>query len=193
MLDEKDLKKMEEEIDRLRKLVYYDELTGLLNRRGFLHEAEREFNFVSNNTTTLERRTGFQIPFSVIFLDLDNFKNINDTYGHDVGDEALKVIGKILNEQLRAGDMPGRLGGEEFVITLVGANIERTKVIAEKLRVIIEAHELRSGDKKIPLTASFGVAEYLEDKDNDVQALIKRADDAMYKAKQEGKNRIVVA
>jgi len=191
MFDEKDLKKMEEELGRLRGLVYYDELTGLLNRRGFMHEAEREFNFVSNNTTMLERRTGFQIPFSVIFLDLDNFKNINDTYGHNVGDEALKVIGKILNEQLRSGDVPGRLGGEEFVITLIGANIGRAKVIAEKLRVIIEAHELYSGDKEIPLTASFGVAEYSED--NDVQALIKRADDAMYKAKHEGKNRIVVA
>ncbi|MEK9208703.1 MAG: GGDEF domain-containing protein, partial [Patescibacteria group bacterium] len=115
------IKKLEDEIERLRHLVYFDELTGVLNRRGFLHEADAEFRLISSGTSTVERRVGVQIPFAVVFCDLDDFKMLNDTHGHAAGDEALKLGSNVFSDSLRQGDMIGRWGGEEFVIALAGA------------------------------------------------------------------------
>ncbi len=189
-MEENEVQKLQEELERLRTLVYFDELTGLLNRRGFMEEAEREFQLVSFGKTELERRTGFEIPFAIIFLDLDNFKSINDTYGHQGGDEALKTAATVLKQQLRDGDLLGRWGGEEFVVAVLGANQERTLAIAEKLRKSIEQANVTVAGGRIPLTASIGVASYRNT--GTLQDLIDVADKAMYQAKETGKNRVTV-
>lgn len=188
---EEQLLHMEQELARLNKLVHFDELTGLFNRRGFLEEAERIFHLVSYGDTSLERRTGFQIPFSIVFLDIDNFKNINDTYGHGAGDEALKVLADAMRHNLRTGDLFGRLGGEEFVVALLGASAKRAALIAEKLRSALEHRGFSWEGTSIVLTASFGVAEY--ENEPTLLELIAKADHAMYQAKQAGKNRIIVS
>ncbi|OGN08594.1 MAG: hypothetical protein A2750_03395 [Candidatus Yanofskybacteria bacterium RIFCSPHIGHO2_01_FULL_45_42] len=190
MDDEENIKKLEVEITRLRKLVYYDELTGLLNRRGFAEEAEREFALISRANGPAEKRTGFVIPFCIIFFDLDNFKKLNDQYGHEAGDEALKLSAKILHGKLRTGDLAGRWGGEEFTVALIGANAERGRVVAEKLRKTFAETGLEYKGQKIEVTGSFGVAEYKNHPS--LGDLINDADRAMYTAKESGRNKVVV-
>lgn len=173
------------------RLTFQDPLTGIPNRRGFIHDAELVFQRVARDTTALEQRADMQIDFSIAFLDIDHFKNINDTYGHDAGDAALKVVGRVLQGTLRGGDMIGRWGGEEFVVAFMGAKPIDQPAVGEKLRRALEAAEFTYQDQHIPLTASIGVAKYhngevLED-------IIKRADGAMYQAKQSGRNRVIVA
>ena len=182
---------LEEELKRLTKLVYHDELTGILNRRGFSKEAEEQFKGISLGDTLVERRTHNQIPYAVIFIDLDDFKKINDTYGHAIGDIALKTVSSVLAEQLRGGDVFGRWGGEEFVVGLLGASAELARHVAEKLRVAIERCVIKTEEgHSINLSASFGVKEH--DNEKSVSEMLDSADDAMYEAKKNGKNRVVV-
>lgn len=189
MPDEINLGKAEGELKRLRKLVYYDELTGLFNRRGLTEEAEHQFRLVSFGTTGVERRTGFQIPFSIIFFDIDDFKKLNDVYGHNAGDMALKAVAHVLKKNLRDGDLYGRWGGEEFLVALLGANQERAFVIAEKIRGALANFKFFVDGKRISLTASFGTATY--EKEKNLHGLIERADKAMYRAKEAGKNQVI--
>ena len=184
------VEKLKKEIGRLNKLVYYDELTGLLNRRGFLNEAAKAFRAVSFRRTEIERRLGFQIPFTIIFFDLDNFKKINDTCGHETGDAALKGVANILHERLRSSDIFCRWGGEEFLIALLAADVSTAFKIAENLRKNIESRKIKAGKKKITLTASFGVAGY--NNEPALDEVIKKADQAMYKSKKSGKNKITI-
>lgn len=188
---EQKIKEMEAEIARLTRLVHYDPLTDIFNRRGFLEMTERLFHFVSYNSTTIERRTGLQIPFSIIFLDVDHFKQINDTYGHGAGDEALKTVAATLHSNIRSGDILGRMGGEEFAVALVAASSHSGGMIAEKLRHAIEAVQFIWEGKHVPLTASFGVAEYQGEAS--LLEVIDKADKAMYRAKEAGRNRVVVS
>lgn len=181
---------LEAELERLTRLVYYDELTGILNHRGFLEEAGKTFRKISFGETPLERRLGLQIPFSLIFIDLDDFKKINDTYGHEIGDLALKSISVVLAEQLRSNDIFARWGGEEFVVALLGADSNATKIAAEKLRRAIETKKLLVDSKSLRITASFGIKTY--EKEKNLLDLINSADKAMYEAKKTGKNRVVV-
>lgn len=185
------IQELESEIRRLEKLAYSDELTGALNRRGFLNAVGAEFRLVAQDISTLERRVGVEIPFAVVFLDLDNFKSINDEYGHDAGDSVLKAAVRVLRENLRYGDTVGRWGGEEFVVALVGAGATLSDRIAEKLRGALERTQCEWQGKAIPLTASFGVAVYRGT--GSLQTLIDAADKAMYRAKEAGKNCVVVA
>ncbi|MCC6404941.1 MAG: GGDEF domain-containing protein [Candidatus Yanofskybacteria bacterium] len=190
-MPEDTIKQLEDEIERLRHLVYYDELTGLLNRRGFLHEAGAEFHLVSYGMSTVERRVGAQIPFAVVFCDLDDFKGINDTHGHAAGDRALKVAATTLQQSLRHGDVVARWGGEEFVVALVGAGAANAERIAEKLRKNIEQVQVVHDGTHIPLTGSFGVASY--EHEESLEKVIERADRAMYASKSAGKNRVTTA
>lgn len=190
-MPEDTIKQLEDEIERLRHLVYYDELTGLLNRRGFLHEAGAEFHLVSYGMSTVERRVGAQIPFAVVFCDLDDFKGINDTHGHAAGDGALKVAATTLQQSLRHGDVVARWGGEEFVVALVGAGAANAERIAEKLRKNLEQVQVVHGGTRIPLTGSFGVASY--EHEESLEKVIERADRAMYASKKAGKNRVTIA
>ncbi len=162
--------------EQLRQLSIRDVLTQLYNRR-YLDE------FL---TSTLRMAQRYKTPFAVILLDIDDFKQINDTYGHNEGDRALKAISKILSEHSRENDVVGRWGGEEFLIVCPHTTLDGARHLAEQLRGRIDG-ELASDDLQI--SASFGVAEYADEAN--VYKLITRADDALYEAKAQGKNRVV--
>ncbi len=126
-------------------------------------------------------------PLSVIFVDLDHFKQINDTYGHDRGDEVLASVGALLRAELRASDLPGRMGGEEFVILSPDTGRSGALELAEKVRVAMHGISVR--DLERPVTASFGIAT-LPDDAVDVDTLMRIADRALYTAKQNGRDRV---
>ena len=154
-----------------------DQLTGLYNR----HKLHQVF------TSEINRSNRFEEIFGIILLDIDLFKNVNDTYGHNIGDLVLKEISNILKDNIRVSDTLGRWGGEEFLIIIPQINIEGAKILAEKLRKEIENHHFSTAGK---LTASFGLAYYR--KGDDENSIVKRADEALYKAKELGRNTIVI-
>ena len=184
------IKKLLAEIKRLNFLAYYDELTKVLNRRGFLENSEKIFQAVAYKRRELERRIKYRIPLSVIFLDIDNFKKINDFYGHKAGDRVLEKVAQVIKGRLRDYDIVGRLGGEEFVITLIGCDLNSAQKIAEDLRQRIEKTKIKTNKGYLNITASLGVVSY--DRERNFKELIDKADKAMYKAKKSGKNRVVV-
>lgn len=155
-----------------------DDLTGLHNRRYFNERLVEEIDRA--------RRHGGSI--CLLFGDIDNFKRINDTYGHPVGDAVLKMLGGIFQEMLRRSDLVARYGGEEFAILLFDSSREQAVIIAENLRQAIEAASL-PGPEKISVTISFGVAALGEDS-NTLEGLLASADKAMYNAKAQGRNRV---
>lgn len=158
-----------------------DPLTGLMNRRAMLEQLEYQAARFQRNGT----------PFTLILADLDHFKSINDTYGHDAGDQALIEIADQLRQGLRAQDLAARWGGEEFLILLPDTNLEGGLVVAEELRECIAARALRLGEGTLTLTLSQGVASYSADRP--LNAFIKLADTALYQAKVQGRNRVVAA
>lgn len=168
--------------ERLANLALTDELTGLPNRRAiFLRGAEE-----------ISRSKRYGSPLSMLMLDIDKFKNINDTYGHSKGDMALQCVARVLREQVREVDLPGRLGGEEFGILLPNTRMEEALIIAERIRKSVEALRCeKDEDTCITMTASLGVAGYTAEIKN-LDDLFSRADAAMYKAKNNGRNRVEV-
>ena len=157
----------------LTSLSFTDTLTGVYNRRYFKKKAEEEIE----QSKRLDRR------FSIIMLDLDHYKNINDNFGHDVGDVVLKTVSRRIMEKIRKADTLARWGGEEFVIILADITCQQAAAIAEKLRKRIMKTEIPVAGG---VTASFGVTDY---KDEDtVDDLIQRADRMLYLAKLEGRN-----
>ncbi|MDR7379803.1 diguanylate cyclase (GGDEF)-like protein [Rhodoferax ferrireducens] len=163
---------------RLHNLAMTDGLTGLLNRRGWMERAEGMF-------ANAQR---YQQPLTLMMLDLDHFKRINDTHGHEVGDKALKLFARLLRESRRTGDLVGRLGGEEFCIVL--ANTHRSASIGfdQRLRAMLQ----EVGEKELGFHMNFsaGVA-VLRDGDGTLAGLLARADTALYSAKHEGRGRMV--
>jgi diguanylate cyclase (GGDEF)-like protein len=136
-----------------------------------------------------DRRKSFIIrSFCVIFIDIDHFKNINDTYGHPAGDVVLQEVAQAIKRNLRGADIVGRYGGEEILVGLVGADLERSTQIAEDLRAKVEDQKIMVGDKEITVTASFGVAAMRAGMT--LQQLLAEADEALYRAKSEGRNRV---
>ncbi|MGC8871271.1 MAG: sensor domain-containing diguanylate cyclase [Caldimicrobium sp.] len=154
-----------------------DYLTGLYNRRYLELFLKRE-KAISDR---------YNLPFSIILLDLDNFKLINDIYGHEIGDKVLVEVAKLLKDNLRSTDIIGRWGGEEFLIILPNTNFEQALNVAEKLRALLCTLSIPPVER---ITASFGVSEYK--KEEPYEKTLKRADLALYKAKAEGKNCVVV-
>lgn len=155
---------------------FLDPLTGALNRRG----CERSFeNLVGYYASNEEK-------FSLTMLDVDHFKKVNDTYGHDIGDEVLVGIAEIIRENIRKHDSFIRFGGEEFIILLADCDLNMANIKAEKIRQNIENSSLTK--KKLNITASFGVVEYCEGRTLD--NLIIEADALLYKAKDTGRNRV---
>ncbi|MEO1271352.1 MAG: diguanylate cyclase, partial [Myxococcota bacterium] len=170
-------KALEEE---LRRLAQTDELTSLNNRRAFMERAQDE----------VTRYQRYQTPLSVIAMDIDHFKSINDTYGHQVGDEVLVAVSNIIATQLRPGiDIPGRIGGEEFAALLPQTNLEGALSSAERLRGLIAALCIDTPQGKVNVTCSFGVTT-LQPGDEAIHAPLKRADQALYQAKGNGRNRV---
>jgi len=169
--------KVEEYSDK----VYKDGLTEILNRR-FLEEKAHEL-FVKYTLT--------DTPVGIIMLDIDDFKKINDTYGHDIGDIVLIKLAQAVKRIIRKGDLFIRYGGEEFLIILPNSNIENTYKIAEKIRKEIEKLSIEINEKKLKFTISLGISE-VNMLDSSLFDAIKRADINLYKAKQKGKNRVEV-
>ena len=162
--------------EQMSLMAYTDPLTNIYNRLHF-------GNFLDAEIDRVKRYGG---TFSIIFFDLDRFKEINDEYGHLVGDEALKQVAEVVQRANRNADIFARYGGEEFIILAPSTDIAGARIHAERLRKDIENHQFSDINK---LTCSFGIAEYKADAD-DVMSLFKRADTALYNAKNLGRNRV---
>ena len=169
----------------VQRLAITDGLTGMHTRRHFFELAERELN----------RARRFQHPVSAIMLDLDHFKQVNDTYGHAVGDQVLRVVAERCGESIRDIDILGRYGGEEFAVILPGTDLPGAQTMAERLRRSVADAPIPTDKGDLTVTISLGVASSAQGQDDDekgVAALLNRADAAMYAAKQAGRNRVAV-
>jgi diguanylate cyclase (GGDEF)-like protein len=163
---------------RVRKLSFHDEFTGLYNNRYLREYLKKES----------ERALRYNTFFSIIFLDLDGLKKVNDTFGHLYGGKLLMEVGTLLIKNTRTSDIVGRFGGDEFLIIIFGARKKETKIIAERIRKRIKAFEfLKSENLKLKITASMGISTFPDDSDK-VEELIAKADKAMYKVKKRGKD-----
>jgi diguanylate cyclase (GGDEF)-like protein/PAS domain S-box-containing protein len=161
-------------------LATTDPLTGVLNRRAFGEQGDRE----------ISRARRYDIPLSVLMLDVDHFKRINDTFGHMAGDQVLRLMAEVMRKTLRETDLIGRIGGEEFAAILTETPIEGALDTSERLRKSIESKPLETEDGVVVYTASIGVTEY-RTTDKSLEQTLKRADAALYKAKASGRNRVI--
>lgn len=165
--------------EKVKKQAVTDPLTALYNRRFFEESLQRE----------AERSERLNQPFTLISLDLDYLKQINDTYGHNYGDIAIKTIGKVLRRNARSIDIPARIGGEEFNLILPGIDSAGGLIAAERIRAAIEEEKIEKVGK---ITASIGVSTYIEHTKS-IDELLEMADQAMYRAKVSGRNRVMLA
>ena len=159
--------------EEAKSLAAHDYLTGTLNRREFMDRLERELNRSKREGT----------PLSLILLDIDHFKMINDTYGHVYGDEVLKRAVKCLVNSLRPYDIFGRYGGDEFIACLPNTTMENALIVAQRLRGQIENTNLSCTEDRVCVTISLGVACHDSDSTDDSNGLIQRADKNLYMAK----------
>lgn len=162
--------------ERLAHLAGTDELTGSLNRRRFLEQAERVRQGAANDG----------IPFSLVLLDIDDFKSVNDTFGHLAGDTVIRETMRVISSMCRADDLAGRFGGEEFILCLPGALAEHALDITERVRHALGSLLIVHGDYRIRITVSAGVAMWRAPES--LNSLLGRADEALYEAKNEGRN-----
>lgn len=170
-------KEMEKALEEAARTDY---LTGTLNRRSFSGRALDERHRADRNNHSL----------CLFMLDIDHFKKINDTYGHDVGDDALKELVKLVEQNLRTSDAFGRVGGEEFIILLPETDMEGAWILAERVRTSIEENELEmSTGRKLRMTVSGGLAEWTQDQS--YEEVLKQVDECLYKAKHSGRNCVV--
>jgi len=182
---------MLDEIDRefqqqIHRLLVHDELTGLLTGKSFFSELRRE----------AARAQAESMPFCVLMMDIDHFKDVNDTYGHLAGSETLEEVGAVIKRSLRAGDVGARFGGEEFAAFLLDADYAQGLVAAERVRSAIEKHQfpaVRRGSSEEQrthhMTISVGIASFPDDGRDPIQ-LVEMADSALYRAKRGGRNRV---
>jgi len=183
---------MLDEIDRefqrhIHRLLVHDELTGLLTSKSFFSELRRE----------AARAEAESRPFCVLMMDLDHFKQVNDTHGHLVGNQTLEEVGGVIMRSLRAGDVAARFGGEEFAAFLLDATYAQGVIAAERVRAGVEEHLFatkRHGsaeleERTLRITISIGVASFPEDAQDPIE-LVELADTALYRAKRGGRNRV---
>jgi len=183
VLETKRLQILARERELYEKLSYSDELTGLANYRYFQKALQKE----------TERARRYKRPLSLMMLDIDNFKNCNDAYGHLAGDMALKQIAYLIKKNTRGCDFVARYGGEEFTVLLPETSIEETQVVADRIRDSIETAVLKTdnGQTIRNLTITIGISSF-PDKSFDQKELVHTADLALYQGKVAGKNRVVV-
>jgi diguanylate cyclase (GGDEF)-like protein len=176
--------KLEELNEELQELSNRDPLTHSYNRRYFSDVSQKMLNLASRANHSL----------SVIILDIDNFKTINDNYGHSVGDNVIITLARSLEEYVRTSDVISRFGGEEFVILLYNVSLNNGKKIAEKIRKNVENLKIETKQGDVEFTLSLGVAQYDKEQDyNNLEHTITRADKALYLAKSGGKNQVIVS
>jgi diguanylate cyclase (GGDEF)-like protein len=166
-------------VDLLAQRAMIDGLTGLWNRRYFEERLSAE--------TSLSERNG--APLSLVMLDVDHFKKINDTHGHPFGDEVLRAVARAASTRVRASDVFCRYGGEEFAVLLPNTDAPRAQTLAEDLRASIESLKLTKAKDPVPVTASFGVADRAPRQPP--EALLQSADGALYDAKRGGRNKVM--
>ncbi|GIV90572.1 MAG: hypothetical protein KatS3mg055_3090 [Chloroflexus sp.] len=161
----------------MQEWAFIDMLTGLFNRR-------RCEQLLQAN---IEHSRRYHQPLTICLWDIDHFKQVNDTYGHEVGDQVLHQIARLAQSSIRSTDLIGRWGGEEFCLILPNTHLSEAEARVDRLRHLIKT-QVRVGQQ--PVTASFGLVEY--DTTDNLASLIRRADEALYAAKAAGRNRVVV-
>jgi diguanylate cyclase (GGDEF)-like protein len=168
----------------LREMAIVDPLTGIANRR----------HLTTSGTKEMEKASRYHHPASLLMVDIDRFKTINDTWGHPAGDRVIQALAKAMVETVRATDLVGRIGGEEFVAVLTGTDAQGASVLADRLRERIETATPVDSDEGTPIrfTISIGVASQ-SDETRTFDQVLKRADQALYEAKRQGRNRVVLS
>ena len=157
-----------------------DSMTNILNRNAFMLRAQQEFSFCKRNETRL----------TVMMCDADHFKRTNDNFGHLAGDQVLKELAKILNAEMRQEDFLARYGGEEFIMLLREISVDAAAALAERIRQTVLHHQFQYQHLNIPTTISIGVCSWRVVTDTSLEAIIQTADDALYRAKKNGRNRV---
>ncbi|MDF2951407.1 MAG: domain S-box/diguanylate cyclase protein [Anaerocolumna sp.] len=178
--DESDKHNIIKDMEELKILAMMDQLTELPNRRyidTILFSKMNEY-------------TQLGMPFGIAFMDIDHFKNFNDTYGHDVGDEVLKMVGKTLKSNVRSTDLIGRWGGEEFMAVLPSVSQDKLLHISQKIRTLVENSILRKEEKELNVTISIG-ATLIRENDT-IESMKKRADQLLYESKAKGRNCVTI-
>jgi diguanylate cyclase (GGDEF)-like protein len=173
-----EIKNLREQVEELSELVSTDALTGLYNFR--------HFNKVLQAEMDRSKRSG--IPTSLVMVDIDFFKKVNDEYGHEVGNQALQFVSDILVAEVRTTDVVCRYGGEEFAIVFPETHLNMAVKVADRIRETIDYSILESGENKIHLTASMGASVYLKTSVISLEEFIDSADQYLYEAKQSGRN-----
>lgn len=163
-----------------RKLATFDGLTGLLSRHAFYENTRSLLKLMKRNSESM----------TIAYIDIDLFKEINDTFGHDAGNKALKSFAGVLNSTARKSDLIGRLGGDEFIIALPHTSLESAKVVLNKIRDACESNTVRFNGHNIKFTISMGVSSDMAVSKDNLERFIKESDEALYEAKNSGKNRI---
>jgi len=177
--------KLEKANEELIDMSHRDPLTQIFNRRYFAEQSKKIKSFSQRNNN---------IPFSIITLDIDKFKNINDTYGHLVGDEVIIKVAHIIEEEVRTSDIVARFGGEEFVMLLQDCDLNNSYKVAEKVRQDIAKTSIKVHiDTEVKFTVSIGVAQFNESDNNNIELTLSRADEALYQAKNSGRNKTIVS
>jgi two-component system cell cycle response regulator len=166
----------------LEEMAHTDSLTGLPNRRAIEEWAERQLRGAA--------RHGY--PMWVVYADLDNFKVINDSHGHEAGDEVLREFAVTLNQYTRASDMSGRIGGDEFILVMTHVEDGKIQLVVERLRERFVSRKFSFGGKSMAVTASFGVCGFQGKEPPEFSMLVQRADKALYCAKRAGRNQIKI-
>jgi len=179
---ERDLSQYKKMERQLANMALFDSLTGSLSRAAFMQYAEKEFT----------RAKRYHRPLSVVMIDIDFFKQVNDQYGHAAGDNVLQIFVEAVEEEIRSTDVLGRVGGEEFALILPDTPLHSASHLAERVRERIARYPYLAGQELIDVTASLGVA-LLSDKDDHFKVMLHRADNALYEAKHDGRNRVRLA
>jgi diguanylate cyclase len=162
----------------MRTLATYDTLTGVMTRGAFLSNIESIYQIIRRNKSSL----------SLVYIDIDDFKKINDTYGHPGGDAVLKSFSSIIKKCNRKSDLVGRIGGEEFAIALPDTGLDGSIQISNKIRLLAKNTRVKYSSKTIQYTVSIGVALFGQENQIDLEQLIRQSDNALYKAKSSGKD-----
>ena len=183
-LEKKILRRTKELRDANKKLLeisILDYLTNIPNRRYLFETGSKYFHLAKREENSL----------SIICIDIDHFKKINDTYGHDIGDEILKLVAKTMGRFVRKSDIIARTGGEEFTILLNNVDASNAYIVAEKIRTTIEDLNYKNDNQVVKITISLGISQ-LKNDDINLNSIIKRADTALYQAKEQNRNKTII-